>query len=358
MSRSKFLLHYFGEKWLETGESNTNLDDNIVNTKEKLEAKDEVKMLLEAVVALSQTVKGKHIVNVLMGKESAEVKSTKHNKSPFFGKGKEQGEKFWNAAIRQCLVGGYLSKQIEQYGVLKITPEGEDFIKKPESFMLIQDHDYDKMAEDANAVVNSKSAGAAGDEQLLAILKDLRKKLAKQRSIPPFVIFQDPSLQDMATQYPITIEELNNIVGVGAGKARKFGQQFIEVIEQYVKDNNIDRPQDFTVKTLVNKSSNKVAIIQGIDRKMPMADLAKSRGISEEEFVTELEQIVYSGTKLNLNYYIDGILDEEQQEEIYDYFLEAEEDSIEAAREEFDEDEYTEEELRLMRIKFLSEYGN
>lgn len=357
MSRRKFLLHYFGEEWDEHTGEGANMDDNLVNPKEKEEAKDEIRLLLQAVEGLSQKVKGKHIVNVLTGHESAEVKSLKHTRSEFFGKGKNHDAKYWNAAVRQTIVAGLISKNIEAYGTLQITDKGRAFIKQPEGFMLIKDHDYDKMLEDASAITTQKGGGA-GDEQLLKILKNLRKKIADERSVPPFVVFQDPSLEDMATQYPITMEELQNIVGVGSGKARKFGKPFITTIEKYVQDNDIDRPQDFTVKSLVNKSSQKVAIIQGIDRKVPMADLARTRGLSDEEFVKELENIVYSGTKLNIDYYINGVLDEDHQEEIFDYFLEAEDDSIDSALEELGEDEYTEEEIRLMRIKFLSEYGN
>tara|TARA_Y100000782_G_scaffold115406_1_gene158003 strand:+ start:5230 stop:7431 length:2202 start_codon:yes stop_codon:yes gene_type:complete len=357
MSRRKFLLYYFGEEWDEATGEGANMDDNLVNPKEQVEAQEEIKLLLEAVVGLNQKFKGKHVVNVLTAKESAEVKSNKHSRSPFFGKGKTHDAKYWNAAIRQSIVAGLLSKNIETYGTLQVTEKGKAFIEKPESFMLIKDHDYDKLVEDANAVTMSK-AGASGDEALMKMLKDLRRKIAHEKNVPPFVVFQDPSLQDMATQYPITMDELQNIVGVGAGKAKKFGKAFLELIEKYVEENDIDRPQDFTVKSLVNKSSQKVAIIQGIDRKVPMADLARARGLTDEEFVKELENIVYSGTKLNIDYYINNVLDEDHQEEIFDYFLEAEDDSIEAALEELGEDEYTEEEIRLMRIKFLSEYGN
>ena len=357
MSRRKFLLYYFGEVWNEEKGDGANMDDNLLNPKERVEAKNEIKLLLEAVAGLSQKVKGKHIVNVLIGRESAEVKSNRHSKSPFFGKGKSHDAKFWNAALRQTIVAGLIHKSIETYGTLQLTEKGQEFIDKVPSFMLIKDHDYDKLREDANIITNNKS-GAAGDEQLLKILKDHRRKVAHDRDVPPFVVFQDPSLEDMATQFPITMEELQNIVGVGAGKAKKFGKSFLSIIEKYVEENDIQRPNEFTVKTLVNKSSQKVAIIQGIDRKIPMADLAKTRGLSDEEFVKEMENIVYSGTKLNIDYYINSVLDEDHQEEIFEYFLEAEDDSIEAAIEELGEDEYTEEEVRLMRIKFLSEYGN
>jgi ATP-dependent DNA helicase RecQ len=295
-------------------------------------------------------------VDVLVGKQSAEVKSNKHHTAKFFGCGKHHDRKYWMAAVRQSLVAGLIGKNIEQYGTIFVTDEGKEFIKNPESFMIIKDHDYDQMAEDANAISMNR-AGQGGDPELMKLLKDLRKKIGKQKNLPPFVIFQDPSLEDMATQYPITMDEMQNIVGVGKGKAMKFGRQFLDLIKTYVEENDIDRPQDMVVKGLANKGSNKIKIIQGIDRKIPLADLAKARGITDSEFVTELENIVYSGTKLNIDYYINDVLDEEHQEDIFEYFREAESDSIDEALEEF-EDEYSEEEIRLMRIKFMSELGN
>ena len=357
MSRRKFLLHYFGEEWDENDGIGKDMDDNMVNPKEKVEAKDDVKLLLETIVNVKQLFKAKHVVNILTGTESAEIKSNKHHMATFFGCGKNHDQKFWMAAVRQTIVAGFIRKNIESYGTLELTEKGKAFIQNPDSFMLIKDHDYDKMLEDANAITASKGS-ATGDELLLKILKDLRKQVAKQKNLPPFVIFQDPSLIDMATQYPITMDELNNIVGVGTGKAIKFGKVFIGAIAKYVEENNIERPQDMVVKSLANKSSQKIAIIQGIDRKVPLADLAKARGLTDENFVKELENIVYSGTKLNIDYYINGVLSEEHQEEVYDYFIEAETDSIEEALEELGEDEYTEEEIRLMRLKFLSEMGN
>ncbi|MDR9398573.1 ATP-dependent DNA helicase RecQ [Salibacter sp.] len=356
MSRRKFLLHYFGEEWDEENGEGKNMDDNMVNPKEKVEAKDEIKLFLETVINVKEQFKPKHVVDVLVGKQSAEVKSNKHHTAKFFGCGKHHDRKYWMAAVRQSLVAGLIGKNIEQYGTIFVTDEGKEFIKNPESFMLIKDHDYDQMAEDANAISMNR-AGQGGDPELMKLLKDLRKKIGKQKNLPPFVIFQDPSLEDMATQYPITMDEMQNIVGVGKGKAMKFGRQFLDLIKTYVEENDIDRPQDMVVKGLANKGSNKIKIIQGIDRKIPLADLAKARGITDSEFVTELENIVYSGTKLNIDYYINDVLDEEHQEDIFEYFREAESDSIDEALEEF-EDEYSEEEIRLMRIKFMSELGN
>jgi ATP-dependent DNA helicase RecQ len=356
MSRRKFLLHYFGEEWDEENGEGKNMDDNMINPKEKVEAKNEIILLLKTVINVKEQFKPKHVVDVLVGKQSAEVKSNKHHTASFFGSGKDHDRKFWMAAVRQSLVAGLIGKNIEQYGTIFVTDEGKEFIKNPKSFMLIKDHDYDQMAEDANAITMNK-AGQGGDPELMKLLKDLRKKIGKQKNLPPFVIFQDPSLEDMATQYPITMDELQNIVGVGKGKAMKFGRQFLELIKNYVEENDIDRPQDMVVKGLANKGSNKIAIIQGIDRKIPLADLAKARGITDSEFVSELENIVYSGTKVNIDYYINDVLDEEHQEDIFEYFREAESDSIDEALEEF-EDEYSEEEIRLMRIKFMSELGN
>jgi ATP-dependent DNA helicase RecQ len=356
MSRRKFLLHYFGEEWDEENGEGKNMDDNMVNPKEKVESKDEIKLFLETVINVKEQFKPKHVVDVLVGKQSAEVKSNKHHTAKFFGCGKHHDRKYWMAAVRQSLVAGLIGKNIEQYGTIFVTDEGKEFIKNPKSFMLIKDHDYDQMAEDANAISMNR-AGQGGDPELMKLLKDLRKKIGKQKNLPPFVIFQDPSLEDMATQYPITMDEMQNIVGVGKGKAMKFGRQFLDLIKTYVEENDIDRPQDMVVKGLANKGSNKIKIIQGIDRKIPLADLAKARGITDSEFVTELENIVYSGTKLNIDYYINDVLDEEHQEDIFEYLREAESDSIDEALEEF-EDEYSEEEIRLMRIKFMSELGN
>ncbi len=354
ISRRKFLLHYFGEEWdEETGEGRM-MDDNMVRPKESVEAGKEMAHLLKVIKAVKEQFKVKVVLNFLLGKESADIKANRLNAHELFGSGKDKDEKFWMAAIRQGIVAGLIGKKIEDYGTLHLTDKGKAFLENPGSFTLYKDHDYDELMKDSDVVVTR--GGSAGDENLLKLLKDLRKSIAKERSLPPYVIFQDPSLQDMATQYPVTMEELNNIIGVGSGKAMKYGKPFIELIARYVEENEIERPQDMVVKSVANKSSQKIAIIQGIDRKVPLADLARARGLTDEEFVKELENIVYSGTKLNIDYYIDEVLDEEHQEEIIEYFMEAETDSIEDAMEEF-EDDYTEEELRLMRIKFLSKYA-
>jgi len=355
ISRRKFLLHYFGEEWDEHTGEGVNMDDNMINPKEKVEGKEQVVLLLKTILNVKEMFKANYLVSVLIGQETAEVRSNRHEKASFFACGKEFDSKFWHAAIRQIYVAGLIKKNIEQYGTLELTAKGHDFIKSPHDFMLVKDHDYDSMGDESSNMMAAK--GGAGDEQLLKMLKDLRKQISKQKNLPPFVIFQDPSLEDMATSYPITMDEMKNVAGVGAGKANKFGQPFLELIKSYVEENNIERPQDMVVKAVANKSSNKIAIIQGIDRKIPLADLAKSRGITDEEFVSELENIIYSGTKLNFDYYINEVLDDDQQQEIFDYFLEADDDSIDTALREFDGD-YSEEELRLMRIKFHSVYGN
>ena len=353
MSRRKYLLHYFGEEWDENTGEGAGMDDNMANPKEKVEAKKDIKLLLETVLHVREQFKADHVVAVLTGKESASVKSNKHNKKEFFAAGDHEDDKYWMAAIRQSIVAGLIKKTIESFNTLSVTPKGKKFLEKPKSFLLVKDHDYDNMEDDQIV----QRGGQSGDPELLEQLKDLRRKMGKQRNLPPFVIFQDPSLEDMATQYPLTMEELQNIQGVGRGKANKFGGKFLELIKDYVEENDIDRPQDLVMKSVANKSSKKIAIIQGIDRKIPLKDLANSRGLSDTEFVEELENIVYSGTRLNLDYYINDILDEEHQDEIFDYFREAESDSMDECLGEFG-DEYTEEELRLMRLKFMSELGN
>lgn len=355
MSRRKFLLHYFGEDWDETKASELELDDNIVNPKERKEAGKEIGHLFKVISELKEQFKTKQIVEVLIGKESPMIKANRLNTHALFGSGKEHSEKFWMAAIRQSFVQNFIGKKIEEYGTLFLTDKGKDFLANPQSFSLIVDHDYDELMKEPSGVV--AKGGAAGDQVLFKMLKDLRKEIGKSKQLPPFVIFQDPSLQDMATQYPITMDELQNIVGVGQGKAIKFGAPFLSLIEKYVEENEIDRPQDVIVKQVAKKSASKIGIIQGIDKKIPLKDLALSRGMTDDEFVAELENIVASGTKVNIDYYIDDVLDEDYQEEIIDYFLEAETDSIEEALTELGEDDYTFEEIRLMRIKFMSNYA-
>jgi ATP-dependent DNA helicase RecQ len=357
ISRRKFILHYFGEEFdNETGEGG-DMDDNVRHPKKKHEAQDDVKLLLETIDKTNEKYKSKDLVHVITGKENALINSHKTNEQAFFGKGKDKDKKYWMALLRQVLVSGLLKKDIETYGVIKLAKAGRDFIKKPESFMMTEDHIFDGEQEDGTIVTATKGEGAVADVLLMNLLKDLRKKNAKKLGVPPFVIFQDPSLEDMALKYPITMTELANVHGVGDGKAKKYGKDFIELIAQYVEEHDIIRPDDLVVKSTGSNSANKLYIIQNIDRKLPLDDIASSKGMSMEDFIKEMEAIVYSGTKLNINYWIDEILDEDQQEEIHDYFMESKTDSIDAAIKEFDGD-YDDEELRLYRIKFISEVAN
>ena len=355
MSRRKFLLHYFGEEYdNETGEGG-NMDDNVRNPKTKVEAMNEVVKLLQVVKETKHIYKSKEIVFTLIGRVNAVIKAHKTDTQSFFGSGADHDEKFWMALLRQVLVNGLLAKDIETYGVVKITKKGLAFIKNPESFMMSEDHEYNESEDDA-IVTAAKSSGTA-DEALMAMLKELRKKEAKKLGVPPFVVFQDPSLEDMALKYPISLEELINIHGVGEGKARKYGKAFVTLIQRYVEDNDIIRPDDLVVKSTGVNSANKLYIIQNIDRKLALTDIASAKGLSMGALIKEMEQIVYSGTKLNITYWIDEMLDEDQQEEIHDYFMESHSDNIEEALKEFD-GEYDIDELRLMRIKFISEVAN
>ena len=354
MSRRKFLLHYFGEEFPDDGEG-AEMDDNVRNPKTRIEAKDQVVKLLEIVRDTKHIYKSKEIVFTLIGRVNAVIKAHKTDTQSFFGSGSDHDEKYWMALLRQVLVTGYLSKDIETYGVVKITKEGLDFIKKPVSFMMSEDHEYNETEDDA-IVTAAKSSGTA-DEVLMSMLKELRKKVAKKLGVPPFVVFQDPSLEDMALKYPITLTELYNIHGVGEGKAKKYGGEFVALISRYVEDNDIIRPDDLVVKSTGVNSANKLYIIQNIDRKLPLNDIASAKGLSMDALIKEMEQIVYSGTKLNIKYWVDDMLDDDQQEEIHDYFMESESDKIEDALKEFDGD-YDIDELRLMRIKFISEVAN
>ncbi|AWK02958.1 DNA helicase RecQ [Flavobacterium crocinum] len=355
MSRRKFLLHYFGEEFdSETGEG-ADMDDNVRNPKHKVEAKEQVVKLLEIVRDTKHIYKSKEIVFTLIGRINAVIKAHKTDTQPYFGSGSDHDEKYWMALLRQVLVTGLLSKDIETYGVIKITQEGLDFIKNPSSFMMSEDHEYTE-ADDETIVTGGKSSGTA-DEVLTGMLRELRKKVAKKLGVPPFVVFQDPSLEDMALKYPITIQELYNIHGVGEGKAKKYGSEFVALIARYVEDNDIIRPDDLVVKSTGVNSANKLYIIQNIDRKLPLNDIASAKGLTMDALIKEMEQIVYSGTKLNIKYWIDDMLDDDQQEEIHDYFMESESDKIEDALKEFDGD-YDIDELRLMRIKFISEVAN
>ncbi len=355
MSRRKFLLHYFGEEFdSETGEG-ADMDDNVRNPKTKSEAKDQVVQLLEVVRDTKHLYKSKEIVFTLIGRVNAVIKAHRTDSQSFFGCGADHDEKYWMALLRQVLVAGYLTKDIETYGIVKVSKKGLDFIKKPTSFLMSEDHEYNE-TEDEAIVTAAKSSGTA-DEVLMGMLRELRKKVAKKLGVPPFVVFQDPSLEDMALKYPISQEELINIHGVGEGKAKKYGKEFVELISRYVEDNDIVRPDDLVVKSTGVNSVNKLYIIQNIDRKLPLDDIAKAKGLTMEALVKEMEQIVYAGTKLNIQYWIDDMLDEDQQEEIHDYFMESTSDKIEDALKEF-EGEYDIDELRLMRIKFISEVAN
>ena len=356
ISRRKYLLHYFGEDFDEINGLGASMDDNSRTPKPKTEASAEVKLLLEVVRDTKEKYKSKDIVATLKGEVNAMLISHKTTERTYFGIGKEKSTGFWTALIRQTLVAHFLKKEIEQYGVLKLTQAGYDYVASPKSFMMTADHVYAQDEQVGEGVVNSKTGGVS-DEKLLSILKDIRKKVAKKRSIPPFAIFQDPSLEAMALRYPMTIEELSNVFGVGDGKARKFGQDFVTVIATYVKENDILRPDDLIVKGTGVKSGLKLYIIQNTDRKLSLEDIASSKGLEMSDLIKEIETIVFSGTKLDISYCVDTLLDEDQQEEIMDYFMEAETDDIQEAMEEFDGD-YEVEELRLMRIKFFNEVGN
>ena len=355
MSRRKFMLHYFGEEFDEINGDGAEMDDNTRNPKEKEEAKENVVKLLKVVKGTSEKFKSKEIVNALRGKMNAIISSHKTNEKDFFAIGADKDKSYWMALVRQTLVAGLLRKEIEQYGVLHLTEKGKKFLKTPVSFMMTKDHVYN--AENDNAIVGAAKSGGIADERLLKQLKDLRKAQAKKLGVPPFVVFQDPSLEDMALKYPITHDELLNVHGVGEGKAKKYGKPFITFINDYVTENDIIRPDDLVVKSTGANSALKLYVIQNVDRKLPLSDIASSKGLGIPDLIKEMEQIVYSGTKLNLNYWIDEILDEDQQEEIHEYFLEADTDDLEEAMSEFD-GEYEEEELRLYRLKFISEVAN
>lgn len=350
--RRKFLLHYFGEEYHEENCGNC---DNCLHPKKKVEAKNQLKELLEVVQAVKENFKADYIIDVLVGKETDEVIAHKHADLDCFGCGDEHEEKFWNAVIRQALIAGYLEKEIENYGILKLTAKGRKFMKKPESFMVSEDNEF----EDDDEEVVSRSGGGTGvtDPALFNALLDLRKKMSKNLNVPPYVIFQDPSLEAMATMYPVSIEELQNIPGVGAGKAKRYGKEFCDLIRQHCEEYEIERPEDLRVRTVPNKSKLKVSIIQSIDRKVALDDIASAKGIDFNELLDEIEAIVYSGTKLNIDYFLDEAMDEDHLLDIYDYFKESETDSLAVAMDELGDD-YTEEEVRLVRIKFISEMAN
>ncbi|NOY37962.1 MAG: DNA helicase RecQ [Chlorobi bacterium] len=351
--RRRMLLHYFGEEYTE---ENCHTCDNCVYPKKQFEGKEYVVKALKVIIAVHEKFKADHVSQILAGTASSQVKSYKHHLLSVFGMGKEKDEKFWGAVIRQMLINHLLEKEIENYGLLKVTEKGHEFLKNPTSFSLMEDHDYEGIDDD-NAAAGGPTA--AVDEELLSILKDVRKEISRKMNLPPFIIFQDPSLEDMAIQYPVTIEELHNIAGVGQGKAHRYGKAFVDVIKKYVEEKEIIRPSEMVVKSVVNKSGLKVYIIQSIDRKISLRDIADAKKLEMSELLDEIESIIHSGTKLDLSYYINEVLDEDHQEEVFEYFMEeAEDESIEAALSELGEDEYSEEDIRLMRIKFISEVGN
>ena len=350
MCRRKTLLHYFGEEYTQENCGNC---DNCLNPKKKVEAKDELCAVLEAISALKEKFKAEYIIDVLRGVNSNEIKAYRHNDLEIFGSEEQLDAKFLNAVIRQGVIGGYISRDIENYGLLRLTDKGREFLKKPVSFKIVEDTEFND--EEEVDVVKS-GAGCAADPELYSILRDLRKKVAKKVGLPPYVIFQDPSLESMATTYPITIEELADISGVGMGKARRYGQEFINVIRRHVEDNEIERPEDMKVRTVPNKSKVKINIVHLIDRKIPLDEIANSMGLDFDELLEHIEGILNAGTKIDINYYVDEILDEDQQDDIYEHFKESEMGDLNTAYKELG-DEYTEDEIRLVRIKFLAEMG-
>ncbi len=350
LCRRKVLLHYFGENY---DEENCGACDNCLFPKKEFEGKEFLVDALNTILEVKEKFKVDYLVKILLGETDSIIKSYHHDELESFGIGSDKNAQFWNMVFRRALISNYIEKDIEQYGVIKLTEDGLAFLKEPKDFMLMEDHNF----EESEEKLQEKGGVSALDNTLFAILKDLRKKIAKKNNLPPYVIFQDPSLEDMCTNYPITLEELANIQGVGSGKAQKYGQEFVEVIKQYVEDNEIERAQDLVVKTVANKSKFKVYIIQNIDRQIDLEDIASAEGLTFEELIKEMEAIVFSGTKLNIDYYINNILDDEQQQEIMDYFMEAKTDNIGDAYDEFDGD-YSEEDLRLMRLKLHSKHGN
>ena len=344
-------MHYFGEEYKEDNCGNC---DNCLNPKKQVEAKDELCAVIETIIALKEKFKADYVINVLMGKETNEIRSYNHEDLEVFGCQQGTDERVLSAVIRQAIIAGYIDKDIENYGLLKVTRAGRKFLDKPVSFKIVEDNDFSDSDEE---VVAKGGVSCAVDPELSAILKDLRKKIAKQNGLPPYVIFQDQSLDAMATTYPISIEELINIPGVGPGKAKRYGEEFVKVIKRHVEENEIERPEDLLVRSVPNKSKLKISIIHGIDSRIPLDELAESKDLDFNEFLDEVEAIVYSGTKINIDYFLDEIMDKDMQDEIFDYFKTSESDDLEAAIQALGS-EYTEEEIRLVRIKFLSELGN
>lgn len=349
--RRKLLLHYFGEEYTQDNCGNC---DNCLNPKKQVEAKDLLSAVLETVIALKEKFKTDHVIEVMLGKNTSEIVSYKHDELEVFGCGTDEEEKTWNAVIRQALISRYLDKDIENYGLLKITPTGREFLKNPVSFKVTEDNDFDDVEED---VPVRGGAACAVDPVLYSMLKDLRKRISKKLNLPPYIIFQDPSMEAMATTYPINMEELQNVPGVGAGKAKRYGEEFLSLIRKHVEENEIERPEDLRVRTVANKSKMKVSIIQAIDRKIALDDVALTKGLDFNELLDEIEAIVYSGTKINIDYFLNEIMDPDHIEELMEYFKNSSSDSIQEALDELGGD-FTEEEVRLVRIKFLSEMGN
>ena len=350
--RRKILLHYFDEEYTDDNCGNC---DNCLNPKKQVEAQDSLCAVIEAIIAVKENFKQDYIIDILLGKETSEVLDHKHEDLEVFGSGQGDDERWWNAVIRQALIAGYLTKDVDNYGLLKVTADGRKFLKKPSSFKIVEDNEFDD--EEVEDMPMRSGASCAVDPGLFSMLKDLRKKMSKKLDVPPYVIFQDPSLEAMATIYPVTLEELQNIPGVGAGKAKRYGKEFCELIKKHCEENEIDRPEDMRVRTVANKSRLKVSIIQSIDRKVALDDIANAKGIDFQELLDEIEAIVYSGTKLNIDYFLDEIMDEDHMQDIYDYFKESTTDKIDDAMDELGSD-YTEEEIRLVRIKFISEMAN
>ncbi len=352
--RPKQLLNYFGEEMAESCDN----CDNCLHPKTQFEGKDDVVLVLKAILEVKEKFKVDHVAALLAGVKTPAIKSYNHQMLESFGAGKNKDANYWSMVIRQALIRRFVQKEIENYGLLKLDEKGHEFLNNPVSFMLSEDHDYSDTDEEEDSFGGPERPGTA-DEELFNILKNLRKKMSKQLQLPPFVIFQDPSLEDMAIQYPVSIEELQNITGVGAGKAKRYGAEFVKIIKSYVEEKEIIRPQDMVVKSIVNKSNLKVFIIQSIDRQMDFEDIASAKNIEMPVLLDEIEAIVNSGTKLNIDYYLNNIMDQDHQQDIYDYFMEeAEDESLENALQELGEDNYSEEEVRLVRIKFMSELGN
>lgn len=356
MSRRKFILHYFGEEFDEKNGLGANMDDNMRNPKKMVDVQKDAQLLLQILQKTKEVLKINDLVNTVVGKESSITKSYNLQIEDFFGKGKEHEDYYWKSIVRQLIVQNYLTKEIESYGILKLTEKGKTFITKPAEFLIAEDTDFKKLLSGGSGE-SVQQTPAAFDTQLLKHLKDLRKKIAKQHNIPPFAVFQDPSLDDMTMQYPTTLKELTNVFGVGEGKANKFGKPFVEFITKYVEENDITRPDEMVIKGVADKSNHKVYIIQSIDRKLNFEDMASAKSLSIPDLLSEMESIVYQGTKLDITYYINDILDEEQQEEIHDFLMEAENDTMSNLLDEFGDD-YDEEELRLMRIKFINDIAN